>query len=198
MLTFLFWNTNRRPISSLVVALAKEHSVDVLILAESKLRDADLLEQFNTPLAEPLYRLPRSECESIRVFTRFPAKYIPHSFESARYSFRRLSLPERDQIILGIAHFPSKLRWSDDSQAQECTRLARIIAEQEATVGHRRTLLVGDFNMNPFEKGLIGATGLHAVMSRDVALARAVPDDSESCLPVLLQPNVEPLRGWWE
>jgi hypothetical protein len=32
-----------------------------------------------------------------------------------------------------------------------------------------RTLLVGDFNMNPFEPGLVAAAGLNAVMSRQVA-----------------------------
>jgi hypothetical protein len=172
MLTFLFWNTNGKQVSGLVVALAKEHSVDVLILAESKLSDADLLEQLNTS-SDELYNLPLSTCESIRVFTRFPVQFIVPTVEDARYSFRRLSLPSRDQIILGVAHLPSKLYWSDDSQALECSHLSRVIAEQEAVVNHRRTLLVGDFNMNPFEKGMVGAAGLHAVMSRDVALRQS-------------------------
>lgn len=40
--------------------------------------------------------------------------------------------------------------------------------EEEERVGHRRTVLVGDLNMNPFESGLVAAGGLHAVMSREV------------------------------
>jgi endonuclease/exonuclease/phosphatase family metal-dependent hydrolase len=169
MITFLFWNTNGNQIPHLVVDLAKAHAVDVLILAESNMRDADLLEQLNTPPSAQLYHLPRSQCQSIRVFTRFLPEFMIETAESDHYSVRRLSLPARDQITLAIAHLPSKLFWSEDSLAFECTQVAKLIAREEAKAGHYRTLLVGDLNMNPFEKGLIGAAGLHAVMSRDIA-----------------------------
>jgi hypothetical protein len=43
------------------------------------------------------------------------------------------------------------------------------VIEQETKVGHRNTVLVGDLNMNPFEKGLVSANGLNAVSSRQVA-----------------------------
>src|SRR5258708_849142 len=173
MLTFLFWNTHGKQVSRLVADLAKEHSVDVLILAESEMRDADLLEQLNMPSTDELYHLPLSFCEPIRVFTRFSAEFTVPMEESRHYSFRRMILPAREPIVLGIAHLSSKLFQSEDSQVLECTRLSRIIAEQEDLEGHSRTLLVGDFNMNPFEKGLVGAAGLHALMRRDVALRRA-------------------------
>ena len=63
--------------------------------------------------------------------------------------------------------------WSSESQAFECAELARIIAFEEDRAGHQRTVLVGDFNMNPFEPGLVAAGGRNAVMSRRIA-ARAV------------------------
>lgn len=47
--------------------------------------------------------------------------------------------------------------------------LARVIETEEQVSGHRRTILVGDFNMNPFETGLVSSVGLNAVMSRRVA-----------------------------
>jgi len=172
MLTFLFWNTNGKDIPQLVAELAKAHDVDVLILAECRLRDADLLEGLNAAVTTDLYHLPFSVCTSIRVFTRFSVQFIEPLEESGRYSFRRLRLPGRDEIILGVVHLPSKLYWTEDSHVLECTNLARLIEHQEARAGHSRTLLIGDFNMNPFEKGLVGASGLQAVMSRDVARKR--------------------------
>jgi len=48
----------------------------------------------------------------------------------------------------------------------ECIRLADEIRREELGIGHERTVLMGDFNMNPFEIGMISATGLHAVMDR--------------------------------
>jgi len=43
------------------------------------------------------------------------------------------------------------------------------VKELEKKVKHDRTVIVGDFNMNPFEDGIVGAEGLNAAMSRRVA-----------------------------
>lgn len=47
--------------------------------------------------------------------------------------------------------------------------LARRIAQEEDRVGHQRTVLVGDMNMNPFEPGLVSSVGLNAGTSRRIA-----------------------------
>jgi hypothetical protein len=67
---------------------------------------------------------------------------------------------------------PSKLYWSEHSQALECTVLAQTIQEHESQAGHRRTILVGDLNMNPFEAGMVGARGLNATMTKQIAAAK--------------------------
>ena len=72
--------------------------------------------------------------------------------------------------MVAAAHLPSKLHQSDDSLIFECANLAQMIAKQEDLVGHKRTILLGDLNVNPFEVGMVGTGGLHAVMSRNVAL----------------------------
>ncbi len=74
-----------------------------------------------------------------------------------------------DEILLAAVHFPSKHDWSEDSQSLECTMLAEDIRRVEESAGHQQTVLVGDLNMNPFETGIVGAAGLHAVMDRSVA-----------------------------
>jgi endonuclease/exonuclease/phosphatase family metal-dependent hydrolase len=68
---------------------------------------------------------------------------------------------------------PSKLYWSDDDQFAECIELAKFIRQIEKDLGHSRTILVGDFNMNPFEKGMIVSNGLHAMMSKRIARREA-------------------------
>jgi len=47
--------------------------------------------------------------------------------------------------------------------------LAGAILEAERRVGHARTVLIGDLNMNPFEAGMIAADGLNAVMDKRIA-----------------------------
>lgn len=44
--------------------------------------------------------------------------------------------------------------------------MAKMIDSAERRIGHFRTVLVGDLNMNPFEKGVVGTMGLNATMVR--------------------------------
>ena len=119
--------------------------------------------------SETGFHFPASLSQGTVVFTRFLGEFLQPAFESERISIRRLALPARAPVLLATAHLPSKLYWSAESQAFECVELARNIEAEERTAGHRRTIVVGDFNMNPFEAGLVSAAGLNSVMSRRVA-----------------------------
>ncbi len=115
------------------------------------------------------YHIARNVSKGIRIFTRFSRDFFKPVSEDDRMTMGRLSLPARSEILLAAVHLPSKLHSSNESQSLACTELGRLIAAQEDKIGHRRTVLVGDFNMNPFGAGVVGAAGLHSVMSRNIA-----------------------------
>jgi hypothetical protein len=165
---FLFWNIHGRDLYSLVAKLARERSVDVIVLAESKTSLGVAIETLNKPAAA--YQFCEGFCESISIFANFQPAFMKPVSESARVSIRRLTLPARDDILIAAAHLPSKIHFSDRSLVFECANLATMIAEQEKLVGHKRTIVLGDLNVNPFEDGMVATGGLHAVMSRAVAL----------------------------
>jgi hypothetical protein len=167
MVSFLFWNINKKPLHSLVTALVKEHQADVVILAECEESPATLLEGLNA--REVRYFFAPGLCEALNVFTRFSSDFLVKKFESDRVSIRRLALPARLEVLLVMVHLPSRLYFNEASLAFECTELSRLIRKEEGDVGHARTIVVGDLNLNPFEVGVTGAAGLHAVMSRGVA-----------------------------
>jgi exonuclease III len=167
---FLFWNIQGKNFHPLVAKLAREHSVDVIVLAESDAPVSTVLEALNQPRVE--YEFCAGLCESISIFSNFPASFMTAVYESARISIRHLRLPARKDILVATAHLPSKLHFSDASLAAECGNLAQMISEQERELGHKRTILLGDLNVNPFEAGMVSTAGLHAVMSRSVALRR--------------------------
>jgi len=165
---FLFWNIGRKPLAQLVSELAEIHGVDVIMLAECETDPGAMLRALNrTP--ETGFHFPASFSERTVIFTRFSREFLQPAFESERISIRRLALPARAPVLLATVHLPSKLYWMGESQAFECVELARRIEVEEQTAGHRRTILVGDFNMNPFETGVVSAVGLNSVMSRRVA-----------------------------
>ncbi len=126
-----------------------------------------MLMQLNA--AHVRYELCPGLCQSITFFVAFQANFLTPVLENARISIRHLTLPARAEILVAAAHLPSKLHFSNESMIFECSNLARMIEDSEEACGHGRTILLGDLNVNPFETGMVGTGGLHAVMSREVA-----------------------------
>jgi hypothetical protein len=170
MIRFLFWNINKKPLAPTIRNLVVRHDVDILMLAESNIPSGSLLRTINDGTSRP-FLLPFTLLTSISVYTRYSARFVKaiEEDDGTRLSIRRLVLPSGVDLLFAVVHLPSKLRWSESSQSQFCPRVADRIAKAESDVGHSRTLVVGDFNMNPFEAGMVSSYGFHAVMCRHIA-----------------------------
>ena len=172
MLTFLFWNLKKRDLSKVVTALVLENNVDILILAENEIPSSHLLQSLNTPgnVRFNFVPPPLADQTKIDIFFGFSAEFLQPQRDTRRATIRRVKLPGRTEFLLCAIHFQSLAVWNEDDQALESTKLNRIIREEEQMVGHSRTLVVGDLNMNPFSLGVTAANGFNAVMTREVAL----------------------------
>lgn len=166
MTTFLFWNLNKKPLAPIIANLAFQHDVDVLMLVECTIPIAVMLVALNPKGNAQYFFAPSIGCEKVAVYTRFPPEFLQPKLETDRLTIRELRLPGLTEILLAVTHFQSKQFWSDEDQAMECGPLSESIRRAERDVQHTRTVVVGDFNMNPFETGVSSASGLHAVMSR--------------------------------
>jgi exonuclease III len=164
---FLFWNVAGKSLDELIAAIAVSNEADVIILAECRSDPNDLTRALNT--ASPDYQFAPGFCQSLSFFTKFDSSFLSLMAETPRTSIRRLNLPARSELILAAAHLPSKAYFSDDSQIFQCAQLANAIEEEEEKAGHRRTILLGDLNVNPFEIGMVAFGGLHAVSTREIA-----------------------------
>jgi hypothetical protein len=169
MVTFLFWNVGRKPLQSTIAHLVENHHVDILMLAESQIDESEILVMLNHMHPPEFFYSPKRIYDKVEVFTRFHSDFLSIVRESDLATIRSLSIPGKSEILLAITHFPSKLHLSTDGQAMRCVDLARDIASAEEFVQHHRTVLVGDLNMNPFENGVVAASGLRGTMSREIA-----------------------------
>lgn len=168
MITFLFWNMKQTDRLDILSRLVREFNIDVLMLAENTLGIADVLCELNTSKAAD-FHYNMGQCERIDIFSKFTKTQISPQFESKHITIRHLKPPTSCDLLLVVAHLSSKLHQSNESQASEITEIARDIIRMEDKIGHKRTVLVGDLNMNPFETGLVTANGFNATMSRKIA-----------------------------
>lgn len=168
MVTFLFWNLKKRPLHKNIRRLVSVHEIDVLMFAEFSAEPVLLLKTLNRKDTSEFCHAS-GICRKIEIFTRFSKKFISPVYENDRLTIRHLNLQDMTDILLAVGHFPSKTYQSDMSQAFECSELSREIRQAEHEIGYSRTVMVGDFNMNPFEDGIVSANGFNAVMTRDIA-----------------------------
>jgi hypothetical protein len=176
MINFLFWNVNSR--RNLVGRLVYTHAVDVLVLAESTTDPQEIVADIEQGGSGCFHHDPLCR-GGLAMFTRFPRQFVNVELDEQHFSIRRLRFAPAD-ILLVMLHFPSKLRKTDAEQSALCPEYVREIRAIETKVGHQRTVLVGDLNMNPFETGMVQANGFHAVMSRTVAARRERTVDGRS------------------
>ena len=171
--SFLFWNLKKLARAEILATLSKEHEIDVLILAEYDIDDDELTSQLKQATGRT-YNKPWNESAKIHIFSRFESPQIEAVFDdnSGRLTVRRLKMG-REAVLLAAVHLVAKVNWDEDEQRAELQTLAHDLSRVEDDEGHRRTVLVGDFNMNPFEKGMISSHGIHAVMTRQVASKRS-------------------------
>lgn len=169
MTRVLFWNLGKREVASLVATAAREHDADILVLAECAIEVVPLLVALNEGRSQ-MFGLVNGAPHRLLILSRLPTGWVEPVMDDAQVSVRRVRSLLGSSFLLVCAHLASKMFQSDDDQADLAQRLAATIREEEKREGHTRTVVVGDLNMNPFERGVVGSEGLHAVMDRRVAL----------------------------
>ncbi len=169
MLTFLFWNLARRDIPDAVARIVLENNVDVVLLAENRIPAVSLLRRLNPSDHVRYHFTPSLVPTKVDIFFGFSPDFITPHADEQRASLRKIRLPGRQEILLCAIHLQSRAVFDESDLTMEAVELNGFIRQAEQRAGHSRTIAVGDFNMNPFSRGLTSANGFNAVMTLKVA-----------------------------
>ncbi len=168
-MNFAFWNINRKDLTDAIVELVNENEIDVIFIAESNLKPSYILNKLNSKGPKYFY-CPSNVCDKILVYSKFKDKIFPLLQDSPRIFARQLHSNKLNQSITIIClHYQSKVNWNNEDQAAHSTEMKLFIDSVENLVGHKRTIVCGDFNMHPFDNGIIQSTGFHTTMDRNIA-----------------------------
>lgn len=172
-MNILFWNTNKKDLSDIVVALANENNIDMLFLAESGIKPHLLLTKLNNVSNRYYFNRIRG-CEKIHIYTRYNDRALKIISETSRITARELySYKLKESISFICLHYQSKVNWDEGDQNAYSSEIQNFIKRVEAKTRHKNTIVFGDFNMHPFQNGMIQSTGLHSTMDANVALKRS-------------------------
>jgi len=169
---FLFWNLHKNDLTDCIKDIVSEKDIDMVILAESEgIKKSELLEALSS-IGDPTFLFNPAYNDSdhrIQIFSRLPSKSVLSIGDPDTITIRVVQPPASEEFLLIAVHLTSKREHSDEDLSDLCGRIRQELDSAEKKRGHRRSILVGDFNMDPFEKGVISSEKLHAVMSKCVA-----------------------------
>jgi Endonuclease/Exonuclease/phosphatase family len=170
-MTFLFWNIRGQDLSTVAAELAESHDVDLLMFAESKIDHYRALEALNGR-DRPRWAFAATPIplkNGLQIYVRGDASFVRAKFDLPRASIREVQFPMTAPITLVLVHLPSPMYFSEDDRASAAAQIVAGIRQVEVDLGHTRTVVIGDLNMDPFSKGLMSADAFNAVMTRGVA-----------------------------
>ena len=171
-LNILFWNLCNKDLSLPLAKITLENQIDIVIVVEaSKLDKRNLLRILNSVNNDYFDANVVSNSRKVFFFTKFyPHFIIPISEDSAnRYSIRSLTLPKTQKILIGGVHLIDQKNYSKESRLHFSSIMKQEIDRVEIEKNISKTIIIGDFNMNPFEAGLANQNGLNASSTRSIA-----------------------------
>ncbi|WP_300792678.1 hypothetical protein [uncultured Bacteroides sp.] len=144
---FLFWNTKKNvKINFVIKQLVRENNIHIVILAE-----------YNADINELLSELKLVEyvtigCNRINILGKIPHPCVQPSSQSKYASFQIIN----GKIILCCVHLPGKIYCNSEVYLEKAiNQINYDIDMLESQIGLENTVVVGDFNLNPYESALI-------------------------------------------
>ncbi len=179
---FLFWNVRgaqqnswpvRAPLLLKSLAqLAASQQIDVFVIAEYAFIDADLIYTLNGAAAGTYEAVPGRNSR-IKLFSRLTnARWIDRFANqlNSRMTAHTLQVGNsRNILFIGFHGHDRRSMPVEADRADMAQSFAADIQLLENDLGHNRTVVCGDFNMNPFEQGMVARRSLHALISGNVA-----------------------------
>jgi len=157
---FIYWNTKKNSDASVILEILNEEFPDVLFLSET---EESLILNILSQLDSINYKhFENPGCDRIKIIARKNLN-VSLSKQSTYYSALRDS--ENDVTIVSV-HLPSQLYQNIDGLKGFMRDFRHEIDQEIGSSVNDNIILIGDFNINPFDKPMIDFDGFSASNSK--------------------------------
>jgi len=176
---FIFWNINKKPLVRELAELISESGCGLCVLAESS---DGIVNQVVLCLNEE-YGIKCSVfanpgCDRI-AFIVIGTLEISLLNQNKYFSLVKIRGNKGD-VIAGFVHLPSQSYASMDSIGAVCAKLHEKVAEEERRCNIKMSLLMGDFNVNPFDSPMIAFRNMGATNGQQCSRRGTITSYEES------------------
>lgn len=167
-INILFWNINKKPLYEPLEKLTVYYDLDVIILCEYENVDIEHLQR-KLSVSGKKFEVGNNIVSGRTVLLHSLNKNLKCVLDNKYYSAFKIKRDE-EELLLFAVHLPSKLKYGVEDQFSKATQCSREIQQKEEEFNVDNTIVIGDFNMNPFEQGMISSDGFHGTMFKDEAI----------------------------
>ena len=113
-------------------------------------------------------------CEKIKMLGRL--EDVQPGTQANRYSIQIIN----KKYILCTMHLPSQLSFSEEERRIVMQNIIHDVLQHESELGTNKSILLGDFNEDPYAEGCLSANHFHGLPSReDAARGKRVVQGNE-------------------
>lgn len=169
LIQILFWNLRGKDLSEEINILVEGQSrPHLIVLAETTQKSR---KEINSVLLTKGYTSRTQMGGKVRVaiFDKLDPPAIDYLKEDQRFTCIVYNINDEKLMIVGV-HLDSPVSYPDATDRYvRAADYSTIIEQMEKTWGIKKTLLIGDFNMNPFDKGMVSELSFKATHCKQTA-----------------------------
>lgn len=169
-INILFWNINKKTLYEPLEMITQQYELDVIILCEYEKIDLEYLQR-KLNYSGKIFKVGNNVIGGRTVLLHDVNKIITCILDSKYYSAFKINI-DKEEILLFTVHLPSKLIYAPGDQFSKAIQCNREIQQIEKKLNINNTIVIGDFNMNPFEEGMVSSDSFHGTMFKDEAIKK--------------------------
>lgn len=174
MMNILFWNIKKKDtFTSTITDIVKEECVDIVAFAELPNGKELFFEQELIKADSSFKYLPPIKPTKVEVFYRYGVVNIIPAYDGKRINVNRIHSPiDNNDYYICFCHLKDAYTTDRNQLPGYARRVMDELLEFEKGVKSKRTIICGDFNMDPYDQAMLECDSFNAMQTALLAMKR--------------------------
>lgn len=164
MLNILFWNLRKNAIENYIVECIAENDIDIAIFSEYEKIDFSLIENRLGKMYKRISGVQENEKVSLIAKNTIS---VAVRQQQHRYNLYIIKTGVKDYILAAL-HLEDRRNYKTADRNATIQNLVCDIEKTEALLDCDNTIVIGDFNANPYDEEVIGKYTFNSVLFKSV------------------------------
>jgi len=168
----LVWNINHNKVDDLLSQAAEDEKLDIIVVIEPNSNPGSLIPKINQKKVRFVHN--SDSCLHVELYSRFNQPQIKNIYSSKRTTSWNIEVGLNQELTIIATHFVDKWSNTYEDQIVKIHDLLEEISLIESKLKHRNVILIGDFNLNPYDSIMYAPHQLHAISCRKTVKRLAI------------------------